>query len=352
MRNWFKVKALSDGSVDISIYDEIGGWGISAKDFIGELKAAQGKPIALSINSPGGSVFDALAMFNALRNHGAPVNVTVLGIAASAASLIAMAGDKITMPENTFMMIHNPLSWAGGNASELREVADTLDKIAEALVTTYVNRTGQTAESIKSLLDAETWLSAEEAVAMGFADEISPAFKVAAAFDVDRIPEYIRASVSEAAEAAEAAEADPAEADPAEADPDEADVEDTAITDPAYVSQASIFSSVIAKHGFSDMANVFLLDDKITTEGELTSALQAAVEIRDLCSVVNKRDLANGFITSKSTVADVRVKLMDALASDDESTHTSGIISTSKPSTEKPKATKTADIWASRRSKS
>jgi hypothetical protein len=279
------------------------------------------------------------------------VNVTILGVAASAASLIAMAGDKITMPENTFMMIHNPLSWAGGNASELREVADTLDKIAEALVTTYATRTGQSTESIKTLLDAETWLSAEEAVTMGFADEITPAFKVAATYDADRIPDRIRALTVIATEATP--EGDAPEGDVNEGDGETGDNSDEAITDPAYVSRASRFSEMIAKQGFSDMTNCFMLDANITTDEQMTSALEVACEVRDLCGIVGKKSLAGQFITAKVSVEDVRAKLIDAIATEDESTHTSNIpASTSKPSTEKPKAIKTADIWASRRNQS
>ena len=156
MKTWYSIQAKADQSADISIFDEIGFFGVNAKQFIGDLKAIDAKTIKLAINSPGGSVFDALAMYNALRQHPANVEVTVLGVAASAASLVAMAGDTIVMPENAFMMIHNPLNFAYGNADELREMADVLDKIGASLVATYANRTGLPEDEIKALITTIT----------------------------------------------------------------------------------------------------------------------------------------------------------------------------------------------------
>ncbi|MBN8494930.1 MAG: Clp protease ClpP, partial [Burkholderiales bacterium] len=143
MKNWFEIKARADDTAEVSIFDEIGAYGVSAKEFIDALKAHAGKKVTLSINSPGGSVFDALAMYNALRAHGAEITAKVMGVAASAASIIFMAGDKRVMPENAFLMIHNPLTFAYGNADELRDMAEVLDKIAASLVGIYVTRSGK-----------------------------------------------------------------------------------------------------------------------------------------------------------------------------------------------------------------
>ncbi len=138
MKSWYSITAKAGTkSADVSIYDEIGYWGVTAKQFIGDIKALDVDVIRLAINSPGGSVFDAIAMYNALRQHTASVEVTVMGVAASAASLVAMSGDKIVMPENAFMMIHNPLNFAYGNADDLRDMAEILDKIGASLVATF-----------------------------------------------------------------------------------------------------------------------------------------------------------------------------------------------------------------------
>ena len=135
MRTWYSMQAAANAptTAEISIFDEIGMWGVTAKQFISDLKAlGDVKDITLSLNSPGGSVFDGLAIYNALRSSGANVTVKVMGIAASIASVIAMAGKKIVMPENTFMMVHNPWSFAIGNANDMREMADVLDKLGDS----------------------------------------------------------------------------------------------------------------------------------------------------------------------------------------------------------------------------
>jgi ATP-dependent Clp endopeptidase proteolytic subunit ClpP len=175
-KTWFTMAAsAADPAVsDIAIYDQIGFWGITSQDFRDGL-AALGDPktINLRINSPGGEVFDGIAIYNMLARHPATVNVTVDGLAASIASLIAMCGDTVEMPENAMMMIHNPAGMAMGDASVMRELADALDKIRDSVVTSYVSKTGKTPDEIIALMDATTWMTAKEAVDMGFADKVT-----------------------------------------------------------------------------------------------------------------------------------------------------------------------------------
>ncbi len=161
-KSWYSVKALAkDTAAEISIYDEIGMWGVTAKDFISDLKKVEAKELTLFINSPGGSVFDGLAIYNSLRQHPANVTVKVMGVAASAASFIAMAGDRIVMPENAFLMVHNPMGAVFGNADEMRDWADTLDKIAASLVGIYVARTGKDEKEIKELQELVNYIKGE-----------------------------------------------------------------------------------------------------------------------------------------------------------------------------------------------
>lgn len=161
----------------IYVYDEIGTsfWaeGITAKGIAAELSNA-GKidSITLRINSPGGDVFEGLAIFNLIRTQGVPVTVMVDGVAASAASIIAMAGDRIAMADNSLLMIHNAWTVAIGDARDLRKTADTLDTVSGALAETYVNRSGQSPEDVRAMMDAETWLTASTALEKGFATEI------------------------------------------------------------------------------------------------------------------------------------------------------------------------------------
>ncbi len=196
---WYAIKALSAAAAELSIHGEIGEDGITAKDFIADLRGIKASAITLSINSPGGSVFDGIAIYNALKQHPAKITVRVMGVAASAASLIAMSGDTIIMPKNSFMMIHNPIGTAYGNAEDMRELAAALDKISAALVATYVARTGQSEAKIKAMLAAETWLSAADAVRLHFADSIEDEARISASFNTARFPERVKAVFSKSA---------------------------------------------------------------------------------------------------------------------------------------------------------
>ena len=330
MKTWYSIQAKADQSADISIFDEIGFFGVNAKQFIGDLKAIDAKTIKLAINSPGGSVFDALAMYNALRQHPANVEVTVLGVAASAASLVAMAGDTIVMPENAFMMIHNPLNFAYGNADELREMADVLDKIGASLVATYANRTGLPEDEIKALLDAETWLNAEEAVLKGFADELQPALKVAASFDMERLPDNVRAAI----EPPPAPEPEPEDDHPLDAAAD------------SRALAASIIA-LSAQAGIAALADAFLLDPAIRTEADAQVAVAEGKEIVAVCAAAKLPEMAAGLIKARVPLASVRNRLMQARAELDKALVTDHHIP--QPTTTPQSAISIAGIYAARR---
>ena len=165
-------------TAEILLYDQIGldpwsGGGITAKGFVAELKALGAvKSITLKINSPGGDVFEGETIYNELRDHSAKVTVRVMSIAASIASLIAMAGDTIEMQDNAKLMIHKAWTASIGNADEMKKVAGVLDVIDESLVTAYVKRSGQKAEDVRKWMTAETWMTAQESIDRGFADSI------------------------------------------------------------------------------------------------------------------------------------------------------------------------------------
>ncbi len=126
------------------------------------------------INSPGGSVFQGTAIYNIIKRHKAKINIHVDGVAASIASVIAMAGDTIFMPKNSMMMIHNPWTFAWGNANELRKQADDLDKIRESLIEAYLSKAGDklSRETLIEIMDNETWLTAQECYDYGLCDEL------------------------------------------------------------------------------------------------------------------------------------------------------------------------------------
>jgi len=193
---------------EIWLYDQIGqsfwGDGISAKAFQKEL-AALGKvsTISLRINSPGGDVFDGFAIYNQLAQHPAAIEVTVDGLAASIASIIAMAADpgKLSMAKNAMMMIHDPSGMALGGESEMLRVAALLKTIKGNLVETYVDRTGAKSADVESWMSDETWFTAESALQHGFADSLTTESAVTACFDVRNfrnVPEKLRLRMQQA----------------------------------------------------------------------------------------------------------------------------------------------------------
>ncbi|WP_445677595.1 ClpP-like prohead protease/major capsid protein fusion protein [Pseudomonas putida] len=191
-QTWYTLRASSQrGVVDLMLYGEIGAWGISANQFARDLKAlGDVSQINLHVHSPGGDVFEGMAMYNLLRNHPARVEGTVDGLAASMGSVILMAADVIRIPENAMIMVHKPWGIQGGDADEMRRYADLLDKVEDSLVAAYTNKTGKTADEIKALLSAETWMTGAEAVELGFADELVGALEAFAALNSQRMQEY------------------------------------------------------------------------------------------------------------------------------------------------------------------
>lgn len=174
---------------EIWLYDQVGeGFfgGMSAKSFVSELqKLGKVDTINLHINSPGGSVFEGLTIYNALAQHPARIVVDVDGLAASIASVIAMAGDEVRIAENAMMMIHNPYTIALGDSSEMRKTADLLDQISGNIVATYAKQTKMPTADIQALMDDETWMTAGEAVDKGFATHVTAEQKAAACSDFD-----------------------------------------------------------------------------------------------------------------------------------------------------------------------
>lgn len=175
-QTWYRIKnALDEGGspvATITLYGDIGSWGITAASFVEELKAIDAPEIRLHVSSPGGEVFDGLACYNALRSHRAKVIVQVDSLAASIASVIAMAGDRIIMAPHSQMMIHMAAGVAAGEATELREYADFLDRQSENIARVYQERAGGTVKHWLRLMAEETWFFADEAVEAGLADEV------------------------------------------------------------------------------------------------------------------------------------------------------------------------------------
>lgn len=194
-KKWYRMEAKNDVA-DVFIYDEIGWFGVSAQEFVKDLNALNVKTVRLHLNTPGGSVFDGVAIYNALKQHAAKVETYIEGLAASSGSIVALAGDTVYMAENAFYMIHEPYVLAIGDSNELRKTADVLDKIRDTMVTTYIKASGSDEEQIKQWIADETWFTAEEAKAAGFVDEITEEVEAAAGYDLSvygNVPENLLA---------------------------------------------------------------------------------------------------------------------------------------------------------------
>ena len=176
--------AEGDDPSTVSIYDVIGedmwtGGGFTAKRMAGALRSIGKNPVTVKVNSPGGDMFEGIAIYNLLREHPAKVTIDVMGWAASAASIIAMAGDEIRMGLGTFMMVHNAWGMVIGNRHDMEDAAKLFEGFDGAIADIYEARTGQSRKDIQKLMDAETFMGPTEAVAKGFADSIAEELKSA-----------------------------------------------------------------------------------------------------------------------------------------------------------------------------
>ena len=186
-QSWYSINAKqTDEFVDVYLYDEVGSYGVSAKDFVNDIKLLKGKDIYLHINCVGGEVFDGMAIYNTLKKYKGKVIAYVEGIAASMGSIIPLAADEIIMSENSLYMIHNAWGGAMGEAKDMRKTATLLDKLSSEIANIYSKKTNLPLSQIEEMMDEETWFNSEEALQYGFIDRISDAVMVAAKYDITK----------------------------------------------------------------------------------------------------------------------------------------------------------------------
>ncbi|MDD9922974.1 MAG: Clp protease ClpP [Boseongicola sp.] len=334
MKTWFTARA-EEGVAELVIYDEIGAYGVPAKAFIEELKGlGDVSELTLRINSPGGSVFDGIAIYNALKRHPAQVTVTVDGLAASIASVILCAGDEVVMPKNALIMVHDPSAVVMGNASDMRSMADALDKMRDGLVSAYQDKTGRDQPDITAWMAEEAWFDANEALEAGFADRIEEPIAMAATFDLSgftRVPPALASLPSKEPtdKALETTEIDMTENPTPE--PAEADVENIPAEDNKAESKTD--------------DNVVDLDQ--VRAQERTATLAYVSEVNQLCALAGSPEMASGFIAKATSTEKVRAALLQARAEEDEA---SAVSATGRSQTPKPgePTIDTAAIYAAR----
>ena len=315
MNSWYTIRAQTTGA-EVVIYDEIGAYGISAKGFLAELGALpDGTPLALRINSPGGSVFDAVAIYNAIKRHFGTVTVWIDGIAASAASYIAMAGDEVVMPENAFLMIHDPSGLVMGTAADMRDMAGTLDKIAASMMRGYAARSGKPEDEIAALMSAETWLTAAEALDAGLATRLAEPVRIAANFDIGRFrnapPDLVE--MVKAVDAEDVATGTDIVDNDNDVDPAADPVPHTHTTkngapaaDPAPPSETGASDSTVAAPNTAPDATAIRAE-----------AIAHARAVVDLCRLAGQPQMAGRFLEEEASLDAVRASLLDARAKAD-----------------------------------
>jgi ATP-dependent Clp protease, protease subunit len=387
MAQWYQFRAQAKGA-EIVIYDEIGAFGILAKAFLDELKALG--PVAeltVRINSPGGSVFDGVAIYNALKRHDAAITVWVDGIAASIASVIAMTGDEVVMPENAMLMLHDPSALVIGTATDMRGMAAALDRMKAGMVAAYRDKSGRDNAEVEALMAAETWLSAQEAVDLGLADRVEQPVRMAAHFDLSRFrntppqlaalttttsqedamsdPNKISSSRREAAKVAAAPDGNastarntqpgaplaepvaPAPAPQATSEPQPPAADTGSVAGRATSAVAASASPVPVTPADVLQPSAQVIDLDAVRAAERQATLTYVAEVHELCALAARGDLAAGFIAKATPVAQVRRVLLEARAVEDEAT---AIRSQVRPATVEPAqpTIDTAAIYAAR----
>lgn len=320
MKQWFKMSADAKSGVgEIMIYDMIGrdwwsGEGVTAKDFDRDLKAlGDVSQINLRVNSPGGDVFDGVAIYNALKSHPATITAYIDGIAASAASLIVMAADEIVMPANSFMLIHEPSGGAWGTSATMLSVAADLERMTATFAATYAERSGSDVDAVRTLMAEDRLMDAAEAVNLGFADRSSDPVRMVASYDLKALPEAARERIR----AAMTADGD--ETGDAPVEESVASTEEEAKPDLAQTAEA------IAEAG-----NVVALS------AARDDGVAYAREVAEMCLLAGVPHEAPAMIASRKPVAEVRASLLSARASASAETELS---------TKRPLASVAASGW-------
>lgn len=333
--------AISDdrSAATIAIRGTIGDWwkGREIGQVENELEwiPATVKNLTIRITSMGGKLDHGLAIHNALQRHPAHKIAVIEGVAASAATLVAMAADEIHIHANAAMMTHGVMfKDDDGNAVEAPEAERALN---EAILETYAAKTGKSREALAAAVAADNWMTGREAVAAGFADKLielaaprAQAATLAAFASAAGVPDEVLARVlNEATEAPPAATTEPATSeggDPPAAPASADDAAGQGVQDSALDAQtfAAQVNAIAVAHGLGDHVAAWLLDGGITTTAQAKAAIAEAREVRDLCAFANAADAAPAFIRARKSLAEVRTALINARAQAADAQHTDG----------------------------
>ncbi|MFG0419661.1 head maturation protease, ClpP-related [Pseudomonas sp. zjy_8] len=355
-QHWYRISAAAEGQgdtqadatpIEIYIYGEIGGWGITANEFIQDLKAIDDgvSPVVVAFNTIGGDLFDGLAIHNALNRLGERCTARVDALAASAGSVAACGAHRLVMASNAMLMVHNPWTWTSGDAEDLRRVADVLDQTFEAIIAAYKAKApGIDDAELRRMVNDETWLTAQESLALGLADEVGNGVEVKACLGqgaaMQRYRQTPKALLDQLADQPEAAGGKPATPpDLPAADPG----------DPTAL--ALMIAQDCAKAGISNLVESLIASTKLADKATVQAALTRTKGVRDLCVAARLPELTVEFVQAGLEPDAVRARLFEKLVSSGKGFEIDNSLPPADDEPEKVKAQlpNPSNIWAARR---
>ena len=313
-KHWYSLKASGEAetrSIEVYVYGEIGTWGITANQFVRDLAAMDDgvSPIVVAFNSIGGDLFDGLAIHNALSRLGERCTGRVDALAASAASVAVCGAHKVVIASNAMLMIHNPYTYASGDAEDLRKVAAALDQALEAIIAAYKSKSPNIDEvELRRLVNAETWLTASEAVALGLADEVGAGLTVKACLGQGSVLQrFQHAPQALLAQLDEPLDPEPTP-EPAKPEPEKPPIVDSA-------KLALLITQSCNAAGISNLIESLISNTKLADEATVNAALTNAKNVRDLCVAARLPEFTQQFVAAGLTAEAVRGRLFDKLVS-------------------------------------
>lgn len=305
-KSWYTFQASGEAeqrSIEIFVYGEIGAWGVTANQFVQDLRAMDDgmSPVIVAFNSIGGDLFDGLAIHNALSRLGERCTGRIDALAASAASVAVCGAHRVVIAANAMLMIHNPYTFTGGDAEDFRRVADVLDQTLEAIIAAYKSKAPDIDEAeLRRMVNAETWLTANEAVALGLADEVGDGLKVNACLGQGSVLQRFQHAPPELlALLDEEPEVEPPEPDPAP------------VVDSSKL--ALMVTQGCAAAGIHNLVDSLLATTKLESEAVVQAALTKAKALHGLCVAARLPELTAEFISAGLDEAAVRARLFDKL---------------------------------------
>ncbi|THF26524.1 Clp protease ClpP [Pseudomonas atacamensis] len=310
-KTWYALQASGEATervIEVFVYGEIGAWGITANQFVQDLRAMDDgvSPVIAAFNSIGGDLFDGLAMHNALSRLGERCTGRIDALAASAASVAVCGAHRVVIAANAMLMIHNPYTYAGGGAEDFRRVADVLDQTLEAIIAAYKAKAPDIDDAeLRRMVDGETWLTANEAVALGLADEVGDGIKVKACLGQGAVLQrFQHAPVELVAQLDEPPEPDP---EPEPVDPPQV---------PPVVDSAKLALMITQRcttAGISNLVESLLSSTQLESEEVVLAGLARAKAVNDLCVAARLPEFSAEYVAAGLDAAAVRARLFDKI---------------------------------------